>query len=183
MNVAYWEKRYAAGGHSGDGSRGSEAEWKAALVSEVARVHRVRSIVDFGAGDGHVAARLVLPADCSYLGVEPSPSARKLATAAAPALEFVAVPPPWSSDLALSMDVVFHLTTEPDRRAYFAKLFGLAERFVLIYGTCDDRTGYAPHVTHYNWRPFIPEPWHCLQTWDVTARGFKQAWLLGRVAL
>lgn len=183
MNVAFWERRYARGGNSGEGSRGAEAEWKADLVRAVVTANEVRSLLDYGAGDGYVAARLRLPPGCRYLGVEPSPSARALAVKAAPRLTFAAVPPPWRFDLALSMDVVFHLVGETDRRAYFAKLFEIAERLVLIYGTCDDRTGYAPHVLHHDWRALVPGAWEQVGTWDGRPDGFKQAWLFQRVRL
>lgn len=185
MTASYWERRYARGGNSGAGSRGREADYKAERVSQILGRYRIRSLLDLGAGDGYVAARLLL-GDCHYLGVEPSDSARALARIAAPHLEFVpSIParPAPGFDCCLSMDVVFHLLDDAQTAAYFAELFGWSDRYVLIYGTCaPSPRPTAPHVRHHDWRPFVPREFKPLPITIPPPRGtdFKTFYLLER---
>lgn len=114
----YWERRYQAGGNSGAGSRGDEAEWKIARIARLVAEHGVRSILDLGSGDGWVARRLMerLPPDVSYRGLDIAPSAVDQARALAlPNMRFdvadFTAGPGERADLVLCMDVLFHLST------------------------------------------------------------------------
>src|SRR5579859_8234848 len=48
----YWEERYRAGGNSGAGSYGRLAEFKAEVLNGFVHSRGIRSVVEFGCGDG-----------------------------------------------------------------------------------------------------------------------------------
>lgn len=50
---AYWEERYAEGGNSGVGSYGFLAEFKAEILNAFVAAHGVRTVIEFGCGDGN----------------------------------------------------------------------------------------------------------------------------------
>jgi len=54
------------------------------------------------------------------------------------------------ADLALSLDVIYHLVEDPVFQDYMSKLFGAANRYVVIYSsdTNDDRGYKGTHVRH-----------------------------------
>lgn len=155
--VSYWERRYKKGGNSGAGSRGSEAEEKARLVSAAVADLAVTSLLDIGCGDGYVASLLHL-GDCLYVGVDPSPSALKQAREANPERTFVVLEGDrLPMDAHLSMDVIFHLTVEQDYRRHLDQVFS-ARRIAMVYATNHDHQG-ASHVLHRQWTPDVPDGW------------------------
>lgn len=138
----YWELRYAAGGNSGDGSYGRLSEFKAAFVQYFLDEHSILSVVELGCGDGHQLAMINYP---SYKGFDISPSivekCRKKFNKDL-SKKFMVYKPAefvpdiqWQSDLAISMDVVFHLVEEENYRKYLNDLFSLASKYVIIYST------------------------------------------------
>jgi hypothetical protein len=131
----YWERRYATGGNSGPGSHGRLAEFKAAVVNDFILTHRVKSMVEFGCGDGHQVSLGRYP---TYVGLDVSRTAVELCQtrfAADPTKRFdiyrpgVSVP----AELALSMDVIFHLVEKHVFEQYMNDLFQSASRYVGIY--------------------------------------------------
>ena len=50
--VRYWEERYRNGGHSGDGSSGQLADFKAEVLNGFVKLYNVSSVIEFGCGDG-----------------------------------------------------------------------------------------------------------------------------------
>ena len=180
MNPKYWEMRYRTGGTSGPGSRGAEAAWKVELVNRLLAQVGARSVLDLGSGDGFLRS-LGLASAFPYLGIEPSATARKIAAgrpARIPSTYLEAIPELERRDVALSLDVIFHQTTEAAYRGHLADLFGHAERFVIVYGTDYPLRG-APHVLHRNWTPDIPEGWAIAEQHGHNK--FKTAWLLERM--
>ena len=65
----YWESRYAQGGNSGAGSYGRLAEFKAEIINQVVLEHEIKTVVDWGVGDGNQLAMLNFS---EYLGVDVS---------------------------------------------------------------------------------------------------------------
>lgn len=131
----YWERRYATGGNSGPGSYGRLAEFKAAVVNDFIVTHKVMSVVEFGCGDGLQISLGRYPA---YEGLDVSQSAvRRCRTrfAGDPTKRFAIYQPGMSvrAELALSMDVIFHLVEEHVYEQYMNDLFRSASRFVGIY--------------------------------------------------
>jgi SAM-dependent methyltransferase len=160
--IAYWQMRYALTRRgSGPGSRGDYAEAKAAYVNRLIRLGRLRRVVDWGCGDGVVAAKIHAP---NYTGLDVSPEAldscRRLA--ADPGRSWILfdgwTPPALGrQDLALSLDVLFHLTDDALYRRHLALVFGSA-RFVCISAANHDET-VAEHVRHRTFLDDIPAGW------------------------
>ena len=162
-SAAYWERRYQRGGNSGAGSRGEEAEYKAAYVNRLVAEQRIRSVVELGQGDGN---QLTLARYPRYLGLDVSP------TAVATCVERFAHDPTKSfvlctqglfadpagfltAELAISLDVVYHLIEDEVFDRYLRDLFSLATRFVAIYGWDAEVPDGAAHVLHRPLSPWI----------------------------
>jgi hypothetical protein len=64
----------------------------------------------------------------------------------------------FTADLALSLDVIYHLTEDAVFETYMAHLFAAGTRFVIIYATNGEQAGTAPHVRHRHFTPWV-EAW------------------------
>lgn len=148
VSAAYWESRYRSGGTSGAGSYGRLARFKADFINTFIRRRGVGSVLDLGCGDGALLSLLQAPA---YTGVDVSPTSLVRCTARFPDHRFVpleALDDEPAADLALSIDVVFHLVEDAAFVQHMAALFGHAARFVLVYASNVERAWPAPHVRH-----------------------------------
>ena len=148
----YWEQRYARGGNSGAGSYGALAKYKAAFVNEFMNVNGVRSVVDFGCGDGEQISMLSVK---TYHGLDISPNAVERCRTRYDGRDgwtFQLIdefkPKPARYDLAISLDVVYHLIEDEVYESYLKRLFDSAGRYVLIYGSDWDNPGHVPHIRH-----------------------------------
>ena len=159
----FWERNYALGRTSGGGSYGALAEGKARFLNELVREHAVRRVIEFGCGDGNQLSLAEYP---SYIGLDVSRTAigmcqRKFA--GDPAKSFflydgACFTDPagiFAADLALSLDVVYHLTEGPVFETYLTHLFAAGQRLVVIYSTNAEISGTAPHVRHRNFTPWV----------------------------
>jgi hypothetical protein len=158
-SAAYWDARYRAGGNSGAGSYGRLAAFKAEVLNEFVRSRAVRSVVEFGSGDG---AQLALADYPDYVGVDVSPAAVALCSEKfqgdAAKRFFLAdkLPDPFGPfDLALSLDVIYHLVEDATFEAYMHGLFERATTHVVIYASDQDRPGPSPHVRHRAFTPWV----------------------------
>jgi SAM-dependent methyltransferase len=160
-SASYWERRYRAGGSSGDGSYGDNADAKAEIVNRVVREHGVGSVVEFGCGDGNQLALLELP---RYLGLDVSETAVRMCTdrfAGDGAKSFLRYDPEYfadragwlAADLALSQEVIFHLVEDDVFDRYMSQLFDAASRLVLICSSDRDErpTKHVRHRTFTTW--------------------------------
>lgn len=154
-----WESRYAKGGDSGPGSRGAAAQTKADRINRTITDHRIGSVVDWGCGDGQVAS--LIDVSC-YLGVDPSRTALTLAAGRCgnrPGWSWLHLdldrPPNLTvtADLALSCDVIFHLTDDRSYRQHLGWLF-TAPR-VLVHAT-DYNTEPRKHIRHHRFTDDVP---------------------------
>jgi trans-aconitate methyltransferase len=149
LSVAdYWERRYAGGGDSGDGSRGRKARIKARRVNKVIATHEVRSVIDWGCGDGQVLAHLDLGSGITYTGVDVSPTVlERLSRRHPDAAFFLDDAAGVTADLALSLDVLFHFPDDDAYHAYLTRVFRSATHLVLIHSTNRDQPSNG-HVRH-----------------------------------
>lgn len=76
-SARYWELNYARGGTSGPGSYYASAEAKATFLNEFVRARDVRSVIEFGCGDGNQLSLADYP---SYIGLDVSRSALNCAS-------------------------------------------------------------------------------------------------------
>jgi hypothetical protein len=147
----YWEQRYTSGGNSGAGSYNRLAEFKAAFLNDFVERHDIRSVIEFGSGDG---AQLELARYPDYTGIDVS----KAAVAATRSrfardhskrfYENAEAPESLSADLALSLDVIYHLVEDDVFDAYMRHLFDAATRFVIVYSSNAETASPSPHVRH-----------------------------------
>jgi len=156
--VEYWKKRYATGGNSGSGSYGGLAEFKAASLNRFISDHNIESIVEFGSGDGNQLGFINIP---EYLGLDVSPDA--IANTSRmydhdQSKSFLLYDPDnfqpspeVSAQLAISMDVILHLTEDERFNRYMQNLFASATRFVGIFNTATE-TQLATMAKHNRFR-------------------------------
>jgi len=158
-STSYWESRYASGGNSGVGSYDKFAEFKAEVVNKFVAEHQVQSVIEFGCGDGN---QLKLAAYPRYLGLDVSPTAiakcRKDfagdgTKSFAPVSEYQGE----KMDLALSLDVIYHLVEDAIFQQYMRALFESSLRYVIIYSSDseDVQSPSSVHVRHRKFTSFI----------------------------
>lgn len=166
-SVAYWEKRYANGGDSGAGSSGVLAAYKAAVLNQFVLEQGIRSVLEFGCGDGQQLQVADYPA---YTGLDIAPSAIKRCRQIFKddAAKTFAVYDPASfnpaenqADATFSLEVIFHLTEEKTYRLYLEHLFASARQWVVIFAAnAEDNTrGIFPHFKPRRFLPDVPPGW------------------------
>lgn len=146
-SAAYWDWRYKRGGTSGPGSYGRLAEFKAGVINTFVADRKINSVIDFGCGDGNQLALICVP---KYIGLDVSKTAIdrcKARFANDPTKSFFLYEPfgfvdnhsLFRADMAISLDVIYHLIEDEVFHAYMRHLFSAAEQFVIIYSSdCDD---------------------------------------------
>jgi Methyltransferase domain len=162
----YWDDRYRKGGNSGPGSYNRLAYFKAEVLNQFVRERGVETVIEFGCGDG---AQLRLAEYPSYIGVDVSPwavNACKKMYRGDPDKSFLLsteVSSGQKADLALSLDVIFHLVEDEIFEAYMRKMFQVADRYVVIYSSNYEQAWSEPHVHHRAFNQWVdrnqPE-WH-----------------------
>jgi hypothetical protein len=158
-SASFWEDRYRSGGTSGSGSYGHLAEFKAAILNDFVLANHIHTVIEFGCGDG---AQLELANYPHYVGVD-------VATAAVErcSLHFVndsskcfyladALPKDLGTfDLALSLDVIFHLVEDFVFHSYMHTLFRYSRHYVAIYASNYEALTESRHVRHRNFAQWI----------------------------
>ena len=159
LSHLYWEARYVLGGTSGPGSYGELAQFKARALNDFVEENDIDSVVEFGCGDG---TQLELASYPRYVGLDVSRQAVRMCHERFeqdhsksfflydPAC-FVDHHDLFSADLALSLDVIYHLVEDSIFTAYMTHLFEAADQFVAIYSSNSRERSLALHVRH---RPF-----------------------------
>jgi SAM-dependent methyltransferase len=161
----YWERNYANGGTSGAGSYGTFAQAKAGFLNAFVREHGVRSVTEFGCGDGN---QLSLAVYSRYVGLDVSPAAIDLCVrrfAADPTksfflydgARFVDRAGLFGADLVLSLDVVYDLVEDSVFETYMTHLFTSSRMYVVVYATNSEVNGTAAHVLHRKFTPLAEE--------------------------
>jgi len=154
----YWERRYRAGLSSGSGSYGRLARFKADVINNLVARENVKSVIEFGSGDG---GQLELAEYPDYLGVDVSETAvrhcaRKFADR--PNYRFVTLhdfDPMTRAELTLSLDVIYHLVEDRFFAEHMAQLFDSSERFVVIYSSNEEALDAVPHVRHRRFADWV----------------------------
>lgn len=160
-STTYWEARYSNGGNSGAGSYGVHAAFKADVLNRFVATHDVRTVIEFGCGDGSQLALARYPAYRGFdvsdaaiarcrqiFGQEPNRFFSRMDEYAGEAAE-----------LALSLDVIYHLVEDDVFDRYMRTLFGASTRYVIIYSSdIDDDRGYeGRHVRHRQFTRWVDE--------------------------
>jgi len=174
-SASFWESVYRNGGTSGPGSYGRLAQFKAEVLNNFVRSENVRKVIEFGCGDG---SQLELASYPEYIGVDIAAGSIERCSsrfASDPTKRFFLtsdLPKDIGTfDLAISLDVIYHLVEDRVFEQYMRSLFGYAERHAVIYSSNRDAVTPAVHVRHRKftdwidknaseWRPsgFVPNP-------------------------
>lgn len=157
----YWIRRYKKGRFSGVGSYGKYARFKAEVINNFIKEHSVQSVIEFGCGDGN---QLELGEYPRYLGMDVSPNAVALCQKRFrndPEKKFKLVNEynGENAELALSLDVIYHLVEQNVYHSYLERLFDSAKKYVVIYSTNYDSTPSEDviHIRHRTFTQWVEE--------------------------
>lgn len=159
-SARYWQRRYSSGRTSGAGSRGANAEYKAAFINEFIRSHGVATVIEFGFGD---RVQLEMCEYSGYLGFEVSRTAilerrRQFRGNVNRRFKHLDDYAGETADLTVSLDVLYHLVERRVYEEHLTKLFEASRRHVLIFSTAFDCTARtARHAKHRNFLNWIEE--------------------------
>lgn len=161
-SAAFWENVYREGGTSGPGSYGHLAEFKAEILNGFVQSQNIRTVIEFGCGDG---SQLKLGKYPEYVGVDVAEGSilrcSTLFAQDATKHFYLATALPkdlGTFDLALSLDVIYHLIEDSVFDAYMRRLFSVAQRHVIIYSSnYDVQLTPGPHVRHRKFTRWIAE--------------------------
>jgi hypothetical protein len=170
-SATYWENRYNKGGNSGKGSYDRLAEFKADVLNTFISSNNIKNVIEFGCGDGNQLSYFNFQ---SYIGLDISQSAIKLC------IEkyhddigksfylydtriFQDNHKLFRADLAISLDVIFHLIEDDIYAKYMTHLFKAANKFVIIYSSNIDGT----QSIHYKDRNFTNWIEQNLKGWEL----------------
>lgn len=153
----YWDHRYRSGGNSGSGSFGRLAQFKADFLNEFVAENKISSVIEFGSGDG---AQLRLAHYPAYTGLDVSLTAVKRCRALYGNrsnfrfLHTSEYRPEMKAELALSLDVIYHLVEDEIFEEYMNRLFNSASRYSIIYSSnLEDHA--IPHVRHRRFTDWV----------------------------
>jgi SAM-dependent methyltransferase len=157
----YWEERYHNKGNSGQGSYDQLAEGKAEILNDFVQKHNIKTVMEFGCGDGNQLRLAKYP---QYLGLDVSPTAVKIcynlfktdlskSFYVYNTMAFVDNARLFKADLSMSLDVLYHLVEKEIFENYLRHLFASADRYVIIYATDFDQKE-EPVYQHENRRSF-----------------------------
>jgi SAM-dependent methyltransferase len=169
--INYWKARWANGGGPGKGSRGRLAVFKAEVLNGFARENSIQSVIEWGCGNGDQFELLRFP---SFTGIDISSHAigacRSKFNGRSDCQFFAAdeYQQLGKADLALSLDVIYHLTDDAAFNAYMRQLFDSANRFVIIYSSnWNGGWGSDRHVRHRRFTDWVQD--NALE-WKLTRR-------------
>lgn len=156
-SASYWERRYAAGGNSGAGSYGHLAEFKGCILNQFVANHGIETVIEFGCGDGNQLGYFKFQ---DYLGIDVSDTAitmcrQKYGGDPTKRFDLLCDLNIQHADLAISLDVIYHLVEDEVFEGYMRRLFASSEKYVAIYSSDCDADAGAAHVRHRNIRDWV----------------------------
>ncbi len=172
---SFWNHHYFLGGTSGPGSLGALGEYKAQFLNRFVAENSVGSVIEFGCGNGDQLALARYP---RYLGLDTSDvvvqriahrfmdDSTKSFFAYRPRAFFdysTAI----SYDLAISVDVIFHIVEDELYMLHLRQLFSAATRWVIVYSSnVDEPKTDVKYTKHRRFLDDIQhsEGWELIQT-------------------
>ena len=144
-SIEYWQKRYASGGNSGAGSYGALADFKAHSLNAFIADNGIVSAVEFGSGDGNQLKSIEVS---KYVGLDVSPTVienTRVIYANDSSKSFYVYDPDTSSvgdtfaaDIAISMDVILHLTEDERYDKYLTNLTKSSLKYLGIFNSATE---------------------------------------------
>lgn len=148
----FWMKRYEIGGNSGAGSYDNLAKFKAHVINDFVAKHNIKSIIEFGCGDGN---QLSYAKYENYLGFDISPIAIKLCVDRykndhTKKFKLLQEFNNETAQLTLSLDVIYHLVEFKTYEEHLQILFNSSTEYVIIYSSNkdDQNVNQAVHIKH-----------------------------------
>jgi len=164
-STQYWEERYSHSGNSGDGSYGNLAHFKAETINKIIKDYRIKSLVDYGVGDGNQYS-LLNAKNIEYYGIDVSPTVinkcrEKFSDQSSKFMlvsDFINLDATF--DLSMSCDVIYHLIEEDVYKSYLDYLFNLSHRYILIYARNQTKR-HAEHVYFREFNDYFTKKYRC----------------------
>jgi hypothetical protein len=148
----YWRERYALGGTSGAGSYNHLAAFKADILNRFVEGHSIRSLIEFGCGDGNQLSLAVYPDYAGYDIITEAIEICRETFRGDASKQFYLMDnyDGRQAEMSLSLDVVFHLIEDEVFERYMGQLFDAATRFVAVYSsnTDENSANTTLHVKH-----------------------------------
>lgn len=177
----YWEARYLNGGNSGEGSYGRLSLFKAEVINAFIKKNNLDSVIEFGCGDGN---QLSLADYNKYIGLDVSKTAiknciQKFSNDTSKNFFlydqdcFADNTGIFLSDVALSLDVLYHLVEQNVYEKYLINLFSSSKLFVIIYAANENTLSATAHEKY---RKFTSDIDRLIKGWalfDVIKNKFK----------
>lgn len=162
-SAEYWRRRYESGGNSGAGSYGALADFKATALNEFVAKEKIKSAIEYGSGDGNQLSLLLIS---EYIGLDVSTKVievlrdRYSSDLTKSFKEYN--PDNFTADsstvaeIALSMDVILHLTEDERYEKYMNNLILSSSEYVGIFNTATDvqlekMAEHNRYRDHRNW--------------------------------
>lgn len=155
----YWNKRYLRGGNSGAGSYGHLADFKAKVINEFVKENGIREVIEWGCGDGNQLKLAEYPIYTGYDVSQKSINMCRRLFADDDTKKFFCCEDEhfkefFKGDLAISLDVIYHLIEDEVYEQYMKRLFSSSKKYVCIYSSNYEEPAIA-HVKHRKFTDWI----------------------------
>lgn len=161
--LAYWRKIYEANASSGPGSYGREANEKASVINDFVTENNIKTVVELGCGDGNQLSYLNIK---KYIGLDISIDAVEICRERFKndaSKSFLCYDPmeydvntlPFIPEMALSLDVIYHLVVDEYYEKYMEHLFSVSSKYVAIYAIDLENKYSGGHVRHRKFSDWI----------------------------
>lgn len=156
----YWNDRYVAGGNSGAGSYGKYAEHKADVINYYIEKLEIKTISDFGCGDGNQIS--LLSGFEKYAGCDVSSHIvdtckKRFENDEKFSFHYYIEQMP-NADLCMSLDVIYHIIDYDAYKVYLTTLFEKSDNYVLIFSSNHERNVIGvTHIHHRIFTDFVDE--------------------------
>lgn len=127
------------------------------MLNDFVASHSVKSVIEFGCGDGNQLSLAQYP---TYLAFDVSTTAvamcrDRFRSDSTKTFRLMNDYAGERADLALSLDVIYHLVENDVFEHYMRTLFGASTRFVIVFSSDAERPT-RPKDVHVRHRPFTP---------------------------
>ena len=142
-SAEYWESRYATGDNSGSGSYSHLAHFKADFINDFVKKNQIKDVIEFGVGDGN---QLTLAEYPTYIGLDVARTAIMMCmekfkgdkTKSFYMYDSRAYQDNhgiFKAELAMSLDVLFHLIEDDVFGNYLKHLFQASNKYVIVFSS------------------------------------------------
>jgi SAM-dependent methyltransferase len=130
---------------------------KAEVLNDLVRRLAIKSVIEFGCGDG---AQLELAEYPAYIGIDVSKTVlKKIRQKFTPRPDFrffhASEAQGLHAELSLSLDVIYHLIEDQVFEDYMRDLFRASTKVVVIYSSNEVASTDVPHVRHRRFTDWV----------------------------